>query len=218
MKYKKTVKVILTLTVFILYERKDTSMISNLATLILMGGQNKRMNGQHKAFLKLHEKSFLDQIITSLKSCGPIYLSVNDKSLYSHLPYPLIEDYYKEIGPIGGIYSTLLKVPSNYVFITACDMPFMEAEFVNYLYSQLEPDTSCIVVSDSSGRFYPLGGIYSKTMLPLIKEQIENENYRLGALLKRAGAKIVPLNETPFSEKLLRNINTPKEYEALLEK
>lgn len=193
-------------------------MIPNLATLILMGGQNKRMNGQHKAFLKLHEKSFLDQIITSLKSCGPIYLSVNDKSLYNHLPYPLIEDCYKEIGPIGGIYSTLLKVPSDYVFITACDMPFMEAEFVNYLYSQLESDTSCIVVSDSSRRFYPLGGIYSKTMLPLIKEQIENENYRLGALLKRAGAKIIPLNETPFSEKLLCNINTPEEYEALLEK
>ena len=90
-------------------------MIPNLATLILMGGQNKRMNGQHKAFLKLHEKSFLDQIITSLKSCGPIYLSVNDKSLYSHLPYPLIEDCYKEIGPIGGTYSTLLKVPSDFL-------------------------------------------------------------------------------------------------------
>lgn len=32
--------------------------LPNLATLILMGGQNKRMNGEHKAFLSLHEKTF----------------------------------------------------------------------------------------------------------------------------------------------------------------
>lgn len=191
--------------------------LPNLATLILMGGQNKRMNGEHKAFLSLHEKTFLEHIIENLNPYAPIYLSVNSKVLYEHLDYPLIEDKYKEIGPIGGIYTALSSISESYVFITACDMPFVNGALITFLYEQLDSDTSCVVMSDKDGRFYPLGGIYHKSMLPLIEAQIAEGNYRLGALLKRTHAKIIPLSQAPFEEKLLWNINTPEEYKGLLQ-
>lgn len=190
--------------------------LPNLATLILMGGQNKRMNGEHKAFLALHEKTFLEHIIHNLSPYAPIYLSVNTKAPYNALNYPLIEDEYKEIGPIGGIYTALSSIQEEYVFITACDMPFVNGELITFLYDQLDATTSCVVMSDQEGRFYPLGGIYSKSILPLVKEHIAEGNYRLGSLLKRAHAKIIPLDQAPFKEKLLWNINTPEEYKRLL--
>ena len=61
----------------------------NIATLILMGGQNKRMKGEHKAFLMYNQKTFLDTIVEHLSSFSKIYLSVTDKNRFSHFNYHL---------------------------------------------------------------------------------------------------------------------------------
>ena len=192
--------------------------LNDFASVILMGGQNKRMKGRHKAFLPFGEKTFLEQIISELNPLSPLYLSVNDAKKYSHLPYPLIEDIYTGIGPIGGIYSALQGTLESVLFITACDMPFVNAEFVSYLYSQLDEDSSYIVLEDKEGHFCPLGGIYRKSILPILEENIKEENFRLGALFKKAKGKIIPFESTPFTEDILLNINTPEAYEALFHK
>lgn len=192
--------------------------LNDFASVILMGGQNKRMKGRHKAFLPFGEKTFLDQIISELSPLSPLYLSVNDIQKYSHLPYPLIQDVYAGIGPIGGIYSALQSASESILFITACDMPFVNAELVTYLYSQLDEESSYVILEDKDGHFCPLGGIYRKNILPLLEVNIKEENFRLGALLKKAKGKIIPLKSTPFQEDILLNINTPEAYEALFRK
>lgn len=193
-------------------------MKNDIITLILMGGQNKRMNGQHKAFLDLNGESFLKHIIKEMSTFSPIVLSVNDREKFKDLDYPMIVDEVKGIGPMGGIYSALKSLDCDYLFITACDMPFMSAEFASYMYDymkSLNPQPAALVLSDLGGKFSPLGGIYSKKLLPYIEELIQNEHYRLGKLLKISGAAILPIAETPFSETILSNINTPEEYAML---
>ncbi len=193
-------------------------MKNDIITLILMGGQNKRMNGQHKAFLDFNGESFLDHIIKEMSAFSPVVLSVNDKEKFKDLEYPMIVDEVKGIGPMGGIYSALKVLDCDYLFITACDMPFMTAEFASYMYEKmksLNPQPVALILSDGDGKFSPLGGIYSKKLLPHIEEMLAEENYRLGKLLKTAGAFIIPIHEIPFSENVMRNINTPEEYHNL---
>lgn len=119
---------------------------------------------------------------------------------------------------MGGIYSALKNLDCDNLFITACDMPFMSAEFARYMYTHmksLNPQPAVLVLSNLEGKFSPLGGIYSKKLLPYIEELIQNEHYRLGKLLKISDAVILPITQTPFSEVILSNINTPEEYASL---
>ena len=188
----------------------------NIATLILMGGQNKRMNGQHKAFLTLKDKTFLQIIEENLSIFSNIYLSVNDKNKFSHLSLPMIEDHYSAIGPMGGIYSALLEVPEDYLFVTACDMPYITAEFAHFMKEHLSPNVSCFALYDEEGFYYPLGAIYSKAALPYIEALLEQKCYRMQQLIKKSPSQGMALSDTPFTKAIFTNINTPKEYQAQL--
>lgn len=193
-------------------------MKDDIVTLVLMGGENKRMGGQHKAFLEIEGESFLTRIVNEMEQFAPVVVSVNDGEKFKDLGYPMVVDEMKGIGPMGGIYTALKVLESDYVFVTACDMPFMTAEFGKFMYEKmksLNPQPVALILSDGDGKFSPLGGIYSKRLLPYIEEMIAEENYRLGKLLKIAGAFILPISETPFSENVMRNINTPEEYHNL---
>ena len=195
-------------------------MNNSIAALILMGGQNKRMNGTHKAFLPFNEKTFIESVLNTLSDFPKIYLSVDDPQKFSHLSYPLIKDHYDHIGPIDGISSALMAIEEDYLFVTACDMPLINKDFTNYLISHLsllQPDKDCLVLQDEEGFFYPLGAIYSKRILPLMQEMIVQKNYRLQYLLRQAHSVILPLKDTPFSKEILCNINTPLDYKKLLD-
>lgn len=186
-----------------------------IASLILMGGQNKRMQGQHKAFLTLNNQTFLEIITETLSSFAPIYLSVNDQTKFSQLHWPLIQDQYEAIGPLGGIYSALKTVPEDYLFVTACDMPFLTKSFANYLVSKLTPASHGIFIQNSEGFCYPLGAIYSKAMLPYMEQMLQTQCYRLQQLIKHSTVDLLPIEEIPFDPMLFTNVNTPNDYEQM---
>lgn len=189
-----------------------------IAALILMGGQNKRMNGTHKAFLPINETSFLCTLLNTLDDFPSIYLSVDDIKKFPHLTYPMIEDHYDHIGPIDGISSALMAIDTDYLFVIACDMPMITKAFTHYLTCRLpllEPDKDCLVLQDDTGFLYPLGAIYSKRILPKMITQIAEGNYRMQNLLRSNQSVILPLSETPFSKEILCNINTPEDYKKL---
>lgn len=186
-----------------------------ICALVLAGGKSTRMSGNNKAFLKYKDKTFIENILEVLKEFKKIYISVDDKEKYKDLDYELIEDEYKEIGPIGGIYSALKVIEEDYVFITACDMPKISMELIDILKYNLNENDKCIVFEDKSGRIYPLGGIYSKDCLPYVKEMIYSNNYKLTSLVKKLNGKIISLKNVDISEEVLRNINNPEEYNDL---
>ncbi len=196
-------------------------MTLRIEALILMGGQNKRMNGNHKAFLSFNDMSFLEVILKSLDGFSKVYLSVDDKNKFSHLPYPLIEDLYPQIGPMGGIASALTQIDSPYLFVTACDMPFITKDYVDYMIhtlTTLSHEVDCLVLCDEDGFFYPLGAIYSKKMLPRLLDMINNGQYRLQQLIRQSQYYALPIKDTPIKKEVLNNINTPEDYEKFVHK
>ncbi|AQR95436.1 molybdenum cofactor guanylyltransferase [Clostridium saccharoperbutylacetonicum] len=187
----------------------------DIGALILAGGKSRRMNGNNKAFLKFQNKSFIESIADRFAGFDNIYISVDEKEKYKHLSFTLIEDMYKDIGPIGGIYSALKSIEEKYIFVTACDMPKINREFINFVCDSLTEDIECIVTQDIKGRIYPLGGIYSKALLGKIEEMIKEEDYKLLNLIKRSNTKIISLSENNFSENILDNINDINDYNKL---
>lgn len=186
-----------------------------IAALVLAGGKSKRMNGNNKAFLQYKNKSFIENITGQLIGFNNIYISVDNKENYKELKFDLVEDIYTDIGPIGGIYSALKNINEDYVFVVACDMPKITKQFAKYLCDFITGEEKALVLRDKSGKIHPLGGIYSKNIIPEIEEMILQKDYKLLNLLSKVNAKIVSLSETEFDIDILGNINNIKEYEKL---
>ena len=194
----------------------------DIGALILMGGKNSRMNGNVKGLLKIKNSTFLEKIEETLNDFSSIYLSINDKfskeqkQNFENMGFKIIEDIYKEIGPLGGIYSSLLNCKEEYLFITACDMPFITKNSIEVLCNKVDKNTDGVVFYDKNNKLYPLGAIYSKNVLPIIEEMIEKKYYKLSYLIEKSNFVKINIEKTDIPLKVLSNINTLQEYDLFI--
>ncbi|SFU57405.1 molybdopterin-guanine dinucleotide biosynthesis protein A [Clostridium sp. DSM 8431] len=186
----------------------------DISALVLAGGKSSRMNGNNKAFLSYNNKSFLENIIDALEDIDNIYISVDNKEKYKDLKFPLIEDEYKDIGPIGGMYSAFKKIDSDFIIVIACDMPLISKDFIKFLKEYIRKEDSCLIIEDSENRLYPLGGIYNKKILPIIEDMIKKNDYKLMNLIKNVKGRTISLKDKKLDKSLV-NVNDPKEYNKL---
>ena len=186
-----------------------------------MGGQNRRMGGNIKGLLKINEVTFLERIINTLEDFSTIYLSVNKKfsseeiKKYEEMGLSVIVDIYDDIGPVGGICSSLKNCKEDYLFITACDMPFINKNLISELQSNMKQNIDTVLFSKNK-LLYPLGAIYSKNMIPYMEKLISNEEYKLLKLIRNSNFVELPLENTDLSDDIFKNINTIDEYEQLI--
>ena len=194
----------------------------DIGALILMGGKNSRMNGNVKGILKIKNSTFLEKIQETLNDFSSIYLSINDKfskeqkQNFENMGFKIIEDIYKEIGPLGGIYSSLLNCKEEYLLITACDMPFITKNSIEVLCNKVDKNTDGVVFYDKNNKLYPLGAIYSKNVLPIIEEMIEKKYYKLSYLIEKSNFVKINIKKTDIPLKVLSNINTLQEYDLFI--
>ena len=194
----------------------------DIGALILMGGKNSRMIGNVKGLLKIKNSTFLEKIQETLNDFSSIYLSINDKfskeqkQNFENMGFKIIEDIYKEIGPLGGIYSSLLNCKEEYLFITACDMPFITKNSIEVLCNKVDKNTDGVVFYDKNNKLYPLGAIYSKNVLPIIEEMIEKKYYKLSYLIEKSNFVKINIEKTDIPLKVISNINTLQEYDLFI--
>lgn len=186
-----------------------------------MGGKNSRMGGNVKGFLKINDVTFLEKIISGLEDFSNVYLSVNKKfssqeiKAFEDMGLTVIVDMYDDIGPMGGMYSSLKNCKEDYLFITACDMPYINKDLINELKANVKENTDVVLFSKNK-LLYPLGAIYSKSLIPFMEELIVKEEYKPLKLIRNSNFIELPLENTNFSEEAFRNINTPEEYYELI--
>jgi len=147
-----------------------TKFLNDCIGAILAGGENKRMpvlksfitvEGQKiiEKNLKILEQLFKDNIIVT-----------NQPEYYSYLETPLFGDVYDTRGPMTGIFTALLNSPTKWVFISACDMPFMSEDLIRFMSSKR--DNFDAVVPMSKGKSEPLFAFYSKRYMASMEKSI----------------------------------------------
>lgn len=185
-----------------------------LGTAVLAGGKSSRM-GQNKVLMEYQNRRFLDRICEELqgfdeKPC----ISAAMPGEYEDLGLPVVCDEYREIGPMEGIRQVLIHTSCDYVFVCAGDMPFITGDLVRYMAEFISSDYDCYCMVDED-HIHPLCAVYSKKILPVIEELIEQGQYRLMQILRRVRTKYIRLESSCFDKKQLRNINTREEFESL---
>ena len=192
---------------------------------ILAGGKSSRM-GTDKALLEYDGKQFIEQIAEELSRFDERIIARGNNCGFNgdlEREWTVIPDLYPDHGPIGGLHAALSACESEALFVVTCDMPLIERDLVQELCEIMQEtdsgeervDAYDVVISvGEGGKIHPLCGVYRKSVLPVLEEQIISDQNRVMAALKKLRVKYVTIDSSARARQLA-NINTPEDYEKL---
>ncbi len=185
--------------------------------IILSGGENRRM-GTDKAFLELSGRPMIEHILDVLRAvCGRLIIVTNSPERYASYGATLIRDIFDLRGPLTGIYSGLMRSEDEYNFVTACDMPFLNAGLIAYLAEQA---SGYDVTLPKIGEFAePLHAVYHRRLLPVIEARLREDRREIRGILDSVKVRYITKDEISRfdpEQRSFKNINTRSEYEEAL--
>jgi len=163
----------------------------------------------------LNGKSLVGYAIDVLKEvCHPVLISANTID-YKSFGYPVIRDKVSGIGPLGGIYSSLLKSSNELNFILSCDMPLISTDLVRYIIS--ERDEHQVVIPMFNGFPEPLCAFYKKEITDILLVSIQAGVYKIQDVVKGLDTKYLKIDSALefCHEDLFANVNEPHELSRI---
>ncbi len=182
--------------------------------LILAGGENSRIPFL-KGFLEINGAKIIESNVRLLKGIfNRVLISTNSPELYFYLGALMVGDIIKHRGPMTGIYSALNIPDVSDVFVTACDIPFVNVILIKYMVNKWDGKRDAIIPFFDN-RPQPLFGIYSQKITGKIEDSIKKGRRSLRELLKRINVLYIKEEEVRSIDregKSFVNINTMEDF------
>lgn len=185
------------------------------SALLLCGGQSTRM-GSDKGLLNYKGKPMIQHSIDHLQSRGFEILLLTRNPAYAQFALPMYADEIPNLGPIGALYTGMLRAKSEFLCVLACDMPDSDTEIFSYLLDQLGEHEA--IIPSFEGRMHPLLAVYRRSLLPQVQAQIASKNYRMHDFCASIDCRIIDLTDHPKFGRAanFRNVNTPEDLSHTL--
>jgi molybdopterin-guanine dinucleotide biosynthesis protein A len=185
-------------------------MKPKVSGIVLAGGKSSRM-GMEKGLVEFRGKPLVTYAIDALKIvCDEILISSNTDT-YDFLGYPVISDVYPNCGPMGGIYSCLLKSKNQLNFVLSCDMPLINEEIVSALVGDSEGFDVTIPWHEKE-YFEPLCAVYERNTIPVFAKFIEAGNFKIPDLLREVNTKKIQTGKgSGLDAEIFFNVNSKKQ-------
>ena len=184
----------------------------DITGVILVGGRSRRM-GRDKAFLELEGTPFFERVLAVFEESFDRVVLVGDREeRFDGYGLPVLSDIYPG-SALGGIYTGLHHAATEYVFVSSCDLPFINEKVLRYLCSLKEGYDA--VVPTYTDCYEPLFALYAKSCLEPIRTLLENGNFCAYAYYPQVRVRYVAYEELAEFDKDKRaflNINTPEEF------
>ena len=149
------------------------------SAVILCGGKSSRM-GFDKCEIKINNKFLMEIIAEQLGEIfEDIVLVSNDLERFKDTKYTVIKDMIANSGPIGAIYTALKQTTSKYIFVTACDMPIINLDYIKYMMELIKRENVEGVATYNSKYIEPLYAFYSTDMLGSFDRELNKNNFKL---------------------------------------
>lgn len=189
--------------------------LHTMPCILFAGGKSSRM-GKDKALLPFDGEASLAkyQYERLQKIFARVYLSAKDETLFDHFDAIVIED---EIGkdvyaPTSGFVNVFKRLKTdNMIFVLSVDTPFVHQAIIDKCIAAQDDDYDAIIIRTPGG-IHPLCGIYSRSLEKPLLKMLQDDEHKLGKLLKNAKVHYIDIDE----EDALLNMNTPQEYEKAL--
>jgi molybdopterin-guanine dinucleotide biosynthesis protein A len=162
--------------------------------------------GYDKKDLEVKGERIFDRLLAELRFLfGEVLVSSNDEAR----GIPVLHD---EIGagPLAGIYQGLRHCSSDYLYVTACDMPFINREYIAYMRELLAQDNCDVCLARrEDGRYEPFNAFYSLRCEAPIREALLRSEYKISPVLEPLKLRVIDIETTRRfnGEMMFFNIN-----------
>jgi len=185
-----------------------------MQTVILTGGASRRM-GRDKALLPWGGTTFLQHLIGVYSVLGPVAVSVDRAGRFPFTGAQELVDTRPGMGPLNGIVSGFAETKADVLLLTGTDLPFGDPALALRLEALREGADACILQRGKKG-IEPLFALYARPCRAAAEACLNAGRRSFFAMLDALTVRYVTPEELPeFDlESILRNVNTPEEYEA----
>ncbi|MBL4605986.1 MAG: NTP transferase domain-containing protein, partial [Flavobacteriaceae bacterium] len=187
--------------------------IAPVKGLVLTGGKSTRM-GVDKSELNYHGKPQKEFVKDLLEKQGfETFYSVRNLSTSPDTTSESeneIQDAFFNLGPFGGICSAFQKDPNSAWIVLATDLPFVNEGLIELLLSKRNPAKVATAIKGKGKQFpEPLITMYEPKAYPVLLQFLAQGYSCPRKMLINSDVEIVEVDDD-----LIRNVNTPEEYEA----
>jgi molybdopterin-guanine dinucleotide biosynthesis protein A len=194
----------------------DSAPEPGLAAFILAGGKSTRM-GTDKAFVDYEGSTLLARALSLARSVSSDVRVVGSPEKFAAFA-PVVEDVFRDRGPLGGIHAGLRASAKELNLFLAVDTPFLSEEFLRYLMNQaVDAPLATVVVPRTGGCWQPLCSIYRREFANAAESALRAGRNKIDRLFVEGRTRVIEEQEMEaagFSPALFRNLNTPEELEA----
>jgi|SRR5208337_1715843 len=190
------------------------------SAVVLAGGEARRANGQEKYFFTYEGRTFIERLVGSLSGV------VDEIVIVARNPVQCtrfreisnvacISDIRQGLGPIGGLHAGSLAAGGDLIFVSACDMPCIDAGVVSYLFQAIGSYDAAIPRWNER-MLEPLHAVYRRTALLAYLES--HTSLSLRTMIQTLNTRYIPVDELRAFDPDLRtftNINKLEELEHI---
>jgi molybdopterin-guanine dinucleotide biosynthesis protein A len=170
--------------------------------------------GADKAFVMLDGRTLLERVLELARSVTSDVRIVGDAAKFAAFG-PVVEDVFRECGPLGGIHAALRASSAELNLVLAVDVPFVSGALLQYLIERARSTPAALVtVVSAGGGWQPLCAVYRRKFADLAERALGAKRYKIDALFGATqveGISEKELEAAGFSATMFRNLNTPAE-------
>jgi molybdopterin-guanine dinucleotide biosynthesis protein A len=169
--------------------------------------------------LIVHTARLIDPLVSGVTIVGPA-------DHYAAIGFPTIPDQGIEIaepsrtklsgGPLRGVAAALASTREPWNLILACDLPYLTAEWLEWLLSRTVHSRAQVVIPRTEHGLEPLAAVYRRECGPSIANAMASGVRKVTDAIGELKLKIILESEwRPLDPRglVLRNMNTPGDYE-----
>jgi molybdopterin-guanine dinucleotide biosynthesis protein A len=197
---------------------------SNVRGYVLAGGASSRF-GRDKALVRFGAIPLLQEIVQLAQTCTSEVAVVAGAQKYVDLvgEFEIIEDRWPGEGPLGGIITALQHTAATnrsaeWNLILSCDMPFLTAEWLQFLVDHARGSDKEIqvILPHSAHGPEPLCACYRTSAAAPLKNVFDRGVRKVTQALKEVRTEV--LDESAWKRfdsagRLFWNMNTPADFE-----
>jgi len=185
--------------------------------VLLAGGKSRRM-GEDKRYLVVGGQTLLERGLGVLRSIfQEVLVVIAQDSPPLDLNARVVRDLVADCGSLGGLYTGLTQATTPYIFVVACDMPFLDpAVIVQFTSRRSAAD---IVMAKLRARLHPMHALYSKQCLPFVEQMIGAQQLKIQEIVSNVSLRIRYVTEADLltidpSGHSFENVNTPADLDV----
>ena len=190
---------------------------NNILGTVLAGGKSQRF-GEDKSQVKLGNKLLIDYILSEIidEFNEVLVVTNNQINFKESKKISLIEDFKKDLGPLGGVLTAMKWVKDNnkdYQWISTfpADTPFFENQILKDFLKKINIEEGKLFFIKSNNTRHNIFGLWSIDLMDKLEEDLKKGVRKVEDWADSVGVNII---EMEFNKKdPFFNINTREDLE-----